>query len=245
MKKERIGSVLLISTLIFSTVAMFFLNPIVQDEKYHLFIDERSVFNISNFWNVITNLVFVIVGLRGLYLYKKIGKPKLQYIILFMGICLVGFGSGYYHLFPNTHSLVWDRLPMTIVFMSLFSIVISEFISEKLGKFLLWPLLLVGLGTIGYWVYGGTNDLRPYVLVQFYPMIAIPLILIFFKSNSTYEKVYWLLLFLYFIAKVLEFYDETVYDFLGLISGHSLKHLFAGLGLYLLLKAYKQRELIA
>ncbi|MEW7290392.1 ceramidase domain-containing protein [Aquimarina sp. 2304DJ70-9] len=244
MKKERTGISLLITVGILAIMAMFFLDPIVQDEQYHSFSDTRSVFSISNFWNVVSNLVFVVVGIRGLYISRNFSKPKTQYLMLFIGVSLIGLGSGYYHLFPSSQSLVWDRLPMTIVFMALFSIMISEFISEKLGRALLWPLILVGLGSIWYWVYGEMNDLRPYVLVQFYPMVAIPLILIFIKSSTPYGKVYWLLLIFYFFAKISEYYDEIIYDLLGVISGHSLKHIFAGLGLYILLKAYERRELV-
>ncbi|MBT3812899.1 MAG: hypothetical protein HOE45_04700 [Gammaproteobacteria bacterium] len=37
-----------------------------------------------------------------------------------MRLILVAAGSSYYHWNPNNQTLVWDRLPMTICFMSLF-----------------------------------------------------------------------------------------------------------------------------
>jgi hypothetical protein len=47
--------------------------------------------------------------------------------------------------------------------MALFSIVISEFISLKIGKKLFIPLMALGLFTIVYWIIGehyGSGDLR-------------------------------------------------------------------------------------
>ena len=41
---------------------------------------------------------------------------------------------------------------MTIAFMSIFSIVISEFINEKLGQQILIPALVVGILSVVYWV---------------------------------------------------------------------------------------------
>ncbi|AXT62831.1 hypothetical protein D1816_21625 [Aquimarina sp. AD10] len=241
MKKEKIGGFLLVSLGILAITIMFFLNPILQNEEYHSFSDTRDIFSIPNFWNVISNLLFVIVGIRGLYMFSKGRRAELQYLILCIGIILTGLGSAYYHFSPNTQSLIWDRLPMTIVFMTLFSTVISEFISKKLGNFILAPLLLIGLGSIVYWVYGETHDLRPYVLVQFYPLITILLILVFYKSNTSTKKTYWLLLISYLIAKIVEYYDDFIYYVLTIISGHSLKHIFAGLGLWVLLKSYEER----
>jgi hypothetical protein len=50
-----------------------------------------------------------------------------------------------------------------IDFMALFSLVISVFISLKIGKTLFIPLVALGLFTIIYWIVGesyGSGDLR-------------------------------------------------------------------------------------
>lgn len=244
MKKEKTGIRILLVLALIAVVSMFFMDPIVQDDQYHHFVDAKTIFGVPNFWNVISNLPFMIVGIIGLSNYSVFGKVKIPYVFLFLGILLISFGSGYYHLYPDSQSLVWDRLPMTIVFMALFSIIVSEFISESLGRFLLIPLILIGLGAIGLWVYGTTGDLRLYALVQFYPMIAIPIILIFFRSRYTKSKAYWMLLIAYVFAKLFEYYDKEIYEISGLISGHSLKHVIAAMGLYVLFDAYKKRSLI-
>jgi hypothetical protein len=165
--------------------------------------------------------------------------------LLFFGTFLVGFGSGYYHLDPNNQTLVWDRLPITVAFMALFSIIISEFISVRSGKTLLLPLILAGILSVAYWQFSeirGEGDLRFYALVQFYPMLAIPIILICYRSRCTYVYAYWCLLLAYIIAKLFEHFDAEVYNVSGFISGHSLKHLAAALGMYVLLVSYQKRN---
>lgn len=135
---------------------------------------------------------------------------------------------------------------MTIAFMSLFSIIISEFISLRTGKTLLFPLLLIGASSVLYWNYtesNGVGDLRFYALVQFLPMLLIPLILILFPSKYKAINGYWWLLGAYIAAKILEYFDTEIYDLLGVISGHSLKHVAAALGMYILLVHYERRSI--
>lgn len=245
----RILAIFLVSVLGIASILM--LNPIAQDLEYHLFKDKRSIFNIPNFWNVISNLPFLLVGIMGLHSIfhshriNLIAEMKPAYVMLFLGVSLIAFGSGYYHLWPNNSSLVWDRLPMTIAFMALFSIIINEFTSFHLAKFSLWPLVFFGIFSVLYWYStenNGEGDLRLYILVQFLPMLVIPLLLLFFKSKFTNTSGYWLLLFAYSLAKAFEYFDEVIHNILFL-SGHSLKHFVAALGVLFLLKAYNNREL--
>jgi hypothetical protein len=250
-KRERLGFVLLAFTALISAGTILSLGPIPQDVGYHLFVDTREIWSIPNFWNVVTNAPFAIVGLLGLYQLKTPGKPGVlnesgtAYTLLFFGTFLVAFGSSYYHLEPNNLTLVWDRLPMTIAFMALFSIIISEFISVRSGRALLLPLILAGILSVIYWHISeirGEGDLRLYALVQFYPMLASPVILLCFRSRCTHVQAYWWLLLIYIVAKVFEYLDGEVFDVLGFISGHSLKHLTAALGIYVLLLFYQRRS---
>jgi hypothetical protein len=243
LKKENIGYLILLILSILVLSGMMISSPIEQNSEYHNFSDTKSFFGVPNFWNVISNLPFAIIGFLGLSKLNSIATPKTQYLIFFLGIICVSIGSGYYHWNPNDSTLVWDRLPMTIVFMALVSIIISEFISSKHGRLILYPAILVGLLSVVYWMI--FNDLRFYAMVQFYPMVAIPVILIFFKSKYNLTIGYWLLLLAYVIAKVLEYYDVQVNDSLAYISGHSLKHIFASIGLFALLYTYIKRRKVA
>jgi len=220
-----------------------FLDPIAQDTTYHDFADERTIYAVSNFWNVISNVPFFLVGIYALSQLKMMIYEKQMhtaFVLLFVGVSLVAFGSGYYHLSPNNETLVWDRLPMAISFMALLAIIISEFISLEEGKKLLYPLLVLGVSSVLYWVY--SDDIRLYIFVQFYPIFIIPILLLFFNTSFTLRRGYWYLLLCYVLAKVFEQYDHAIYEMLGMISGHSLKHMVAALGLYILVKAYMNRE---
>ena len=251
MDKVKKGTVAISLVSIVAIICVWMLDPIAQDTKYHLFYDQRTIFNIPNFWNVISNLPFLLVGVAGLYTIFRsrnlqlINDIKIAYILFFSGVSLVAFGSGYYHLSPGNASLVWDRLPMTIAFMALFSIIIAEFVSVHLGKLVLWPLIIFGVFSILYWQHTearGEGDLRLYILVQFLPIMVIPLILLFFKSRFNYINGYWLLICAYVLAKLFEYFDEAIYTAIPLLSGHTIKHVVAAFGVYLLLKTYNKRN---
>ena len=213
-------------------------SPVPQDPAYHQFADSRTLFAVTNFWNVASNLPFLIIGLWGLWFVHKYGEvtclPGLQpaYGVFFAGIFLTAFGSGYYHLIPENGPLVWDRLPMTIGFAGLFSVIIGEFVSMRGGRRLLIPLLVIGVASVVYWAVTetrGAGDLRPYVVVQFLPMMLIPVVLLTCKPSIGQARYYWLMLLFYVLAKLFEFFDAAVYDAGLLISGHTLKHLFASM----------------
>lgn len=46
------------------------------------------------------------------------------------------------------------------------------------------------------------------------------------------------------MAKVFEYFDEAIFNLLPLLSGHSIKHVIAAVGIFMLLKAYRNREKI-
>ena len=86
-----------------------------------------------------------------------------------------------------------------------------------------------------YWIITeqfGKGDLRWYGLVQFFPIVAIPLMLGLYKSTFKQWKEVGVIFLLFAIARLFEKFDTETYNFLNeIISGHSLKHLFmAGAG---------------
>ncbi len=244
-------SYLLLAVSVISGVVLFFSKPIPQDAAFHHFADIRSIFSIANFWNVISNTVFFVIGITAL---QKLFKNKLvitkavkaAYYIFFIGVLLVAFGSAYYHYNPNNITLVWDRLPMTIAFMSLLSFALAEFVDVTIARRCLIPFLLTGMFSIAYWLYGelhNKGDLRLYALVQFLPVVLLLLMLLFGKKKYHTQWGYWALFIAYIIAKLAEHFDVAVYNFTGeLMAGHLLKHLLSALGLWLFLIYLERRK---
>lgn len=229
MKKQTFGYGLLALLALISLTYIAISAPLLQDEDYHHFSDTKTICGIPNFWNVISNFPFLIIGMIGIY--RTNGSDNLYYprVSFFAGIIFVALGSAFYHYDPNSRSLLLDRLPMTIAFMSLCALLVGEFINKKAGKILLIPFILCGIASILYWILSG--DLRLYALVQFYPMLAIPVVLLFFSNRAAQGKHYWFLLVAYVIAKLCEHFDQQIHEAIGIISGHSLKHIIAAIGI--------------
>lgn len=242
----------LITVTILGASLIFFLPPIPQDPAYHLFADQRQMFALSNFLNVSSNILFILFGAAGIYflacnrLQGGLEEIKIIYRLFFIGMCLAGVGSAYYHLQPDNYSLMWDRLPMTLVFSSLFCLVVGEHISPVLARRLLAPLVLFGLLSVLYWQWGeihGRGDLRLYALMQFFLSFLIVLILLLFRSRLVPGIYIVAMLVCYVLAKISEYYDVAIYGFFNQqFSGHSLKHLLASLvALVLLVGLHKRR----
>lgn len=252
----RFRIAVLIALTVGVIVLALLLPRIPQPAAYHAFADQRTMLGIPNFWNVISNAAFIPVGLAGLWVMVRNPKPQFgapfeqwAYIVAFGGALLVGLGSGYYHLHPDNRTLFWDRLPMTLVFMALLSAVVAERIHAMVGALLLLPLLLLGILSAEVWRRGeltGVGDLRFYLVVQFYPMLAIPLMMALFPARYTRTRdMAWLVLW-YAAAKALEQWDGAVFRATGgIASGHALKHVAAALAVAALVVMVARREPLA
>jgi hypothetical protein len=213
-------------------LVLIIVGPISQNQNYHHFADDRKLGTIPNFLNVITNLPFAIVGLLGLRaaLNIKDGKLKNIFSTLFYGFLLLTLGSGYYHWMPQNDTLVYDRIPIVVILMSFFAFVIYACVDKSVGYKAFFAFNIIGVLSVIYWAFSesmGKGDLRWYGMVQFFPIIAIPLILILYRSSSEFRKEI-LFIFLFFgLAKLNERFDREIYHLVNnTISGHSLKHLF-------------------
>ena len=166
----------------FCIIALLLHGPIPQNQDYHHFADQRKMFGIPNFFNVITNIPY-------------------------------------------------------------------ELIDQKTGYKAFIILNLLGIMSVVYWHLGerqGIGDLRWYAIVQFFPVIAIPLILILYKSSFDHRRNV-ILVFLFFgLAKLAESFDKETYHLLNqVISGHSIKHLFMAGVEYSILRLIARRVKIA
>lgn len=238
----RIG--LVIGLAVVAVLIAFLLPPIRQDVAYHHFADNRTIFGIPNFCNVLSNVTFLFVALWGLARSGRFVEPWecTAHIALLGGTGLVAFGSGFYHFHPSDANLFWDRLPMTVVFMALLSITIGERVNAQAGRRLFIPLLAIGATSLLVWKI--TGDLRMYGLVQFYPMLALPLVLIFFPPRYTGTAGVWAMIGLYAIAKVLEFSDQWVWRIAAPLSGHPLKHIAGAVAMLCYVETIRRREIL-
>ena len=227
-----------------AVIAVSSFPAIPQDPGYHHFADDRTLFGLPNFWNVVSNLPFFFVGIFGFikYFRNEIPGAGVPYIVFCAGVFLVGAGSAYYHHAPSPQTLLWDRLPMTLAFMAMFSMVVSDRISDRLGAKLLWPLVLLGVASVSYWYWTetqGLGDLRPYVVVQFLPMILIPLMLLIYPGKAMTSSCLWGTLAAYALAKAAEYFDLEIFEIVGFWSGHTFKHLLAALAVLWVILSFR------
>jgi len=233
----------------------FLLPPIPQPQWYHMFADQRAFFGIPNFNDVVSNLPFAVVGLWGLaFVLRFDGKQgrthfldnreRWPYAVVFAGLLLTAFGSAYYHVQPRNETLVWDRLPMTLVFMSLLAAIVAERISLRAGFWLLPILLAIGVISVLQWRVSeqrGAGDLRFYATVQLFAVVFL-LIALFLRSRYTRGRDLAFIAGFYVLAKILEALDRPIFELGHIVSGHTLKHLAAACAGYWILRMLLKRQ---
>ena len=234
--KESRPLLILVGLTVLSLVVLALLPPIPQNQGYHSFADQRAFLGIPNFWNVVSNLPFVFVGAVGLWQFHR--NPTT--IVLFGGIFLTGIGSAYYHWAPSDDTLFWDRLPLTLAFTAALAAVIEERVDAKLGAILLWPLLALGVLSLLVWRW--TGDLRLYGWVQFFPGVALPVLLLLCPPKYTGTYYWFIALGWYVVAKLTEHFDRAIFSVGSIVSGHTIKHLAAAAACYAILRYFQTRK---
>lgn len=235
-----------------AAVVALFVPPIAQWPEYHDFADRRAWLGIPNFADVVSNLLFSLVGLMGLrrlawdrgrlFLDPREAAP---WFVFFLGLVLLGPASAWYHLAPSNAGLMVDRLAMSVVFMAWLAIHLSERISPRLGILALPWLLALGVGAVLYWYVSelaGRGDLRPWGYVQFWPVLLI--LLLIWRTPPRYSRSGDIPAVFAFYATALlaEWLDRPLFTWTGFVSGHTLKHVLAALGSYWALRWLIQRQ---
>ncbi|MBZ5506994.1 MAG: ceramidase [Acidobacteriia bacterium] len=222
--------------------AVAFLPPIPQPEAYHHFADQRSIAGIAHGLDVLSNLAFLVSGLLGMLFVAKAGLTldagtRWALATLFFGLVLTSIGSGYYHLAPDNQRLVFDRLPMIIAMSGC----VGAMIADRFGGSTAWSLaalVTVGLWTVHEWSVSeqlGRGDLRWYALYQGLIFCVGAMLLLFFPSRNGATPAFVIAGIGNVAAKVFELLDKPIYGLgrigglAGIVSGHTLKHLSAGL----------------
>ena len=135
------------------------------------------------------------------------------------------FVTQYAYRYRTNETLIWDRLPMTIGFMSIFVIQCVERLGPHCST-MLYPLTILGAFSVYWWHF--SQDLRLYVFVQFFPLISMPILVAGFPAQYTRGDLPLVALGFYIACKIVELKDREIFTFTGkIVSGHTLKHLLA------------------
>ena len=87
-KNEKVKALVLL--LFLGCIGITFVPPVCQDINYHHFADRNEYFSVPNFFNVISNLPFLIIGSLGI-LFVAFGNHRItkilqpNYFIFFVG----------------------------------------------------------------------------------------------------------------------------------------------------------------
>ena len=239
--------------LMLMIIGLFFVamlsNQLLQDPAYHEFVDTRAWLGLPNALNTLTNGAFAVVGFLVLY---WLVNNQLVFVSLAMrvavwlfsiGAIAIAAASAYYHLWPDNATLAVDRFAMSVTFAAVLAMLVADRVSSRAS----WPTLAVALvlGPMSVWIYAVQHNLTPYYVVQF-GGILLMLVMLLVRATPTPGPNFTALLWCYLLAKVAEALDHEVFAVThGLISGHSLKHLFAALGMLMLIWPLKAKHLPA
>lgn len=212
--------------------------PAQDPSAYFNFADQRFFLGIPNFFDVISNLLFIYVGIWGILSAFALwmSRPKAQMMALFfvnLSVILTGWGSSYFHMTPNALTLFWDRAPMAMGFMAMLSLILADRAPSRLWQVLLLPFMGLGIYTTWLGSFGEPPDIRYYIALQFGSIIFALVLVLFRKAMFLNNKLMYATFFFYALAKIFEITDHAVFE-RALFSGHTLKHAFAALAIFTL-----------
>jgi hypothetical protein len=228
-----------------AAAAMLAYGPIPQIPDYHRFADARAGFGMANAWNVLSNLPFALVGAAGLRALAgaRPSAGRLAYQAFFASLVLTALGSGYYHLAPGNDRLFYDRLPIALACAALLAAVLED-THRSIPRWTLAALVVAAVASVLWWSATdarGAGDLRPYLLLQGAPLVLIPVWQALHGTPRGERIVFGIAIALYVVAKVAEVNDRAIFDALGFVSGHTLKHLLAAAGAAMIALALARR----
>jgi hypothetical protein len=234
----RLRHVLLVALAILAVGLAVLLPATPQPLAYHDFADQRGAYGIANFFDVASNLAFALTGLAILWVLLRrraafeCPVERWPWFVFAAGLLLTSAGSCHYHLEPSNETLFWDRLPMTIAFMGLIAAQLVDRVHVRVGLLALGPMLLVGVASVVYWIATerlGRGNVVPYGVLQAFAVIALLKLAVFHPSRYTHGGAILLVFAGYVLAKGFEHLDREIFEWTGIVSGHTLKHVAAGL----------------
>ena len=238
--------------LIVLAAALLLVPAMPEPHIFRELADERAIFGIASFWNVVSNVPLFLGGVWGLVAVARasstsfaVPAERWPYFFAFAAIALAGIGSTYYHVAPDSDRLMWDRLPIALAFMALLSALLAERVNIETGIRSLAPLLSAGALSAIYWRWSalhGAENILPYALVQYGAFAAIVALAAFVRPRYTRSADLFIVAALYAAAKVTEVLDGQIFGLGGVLSGHTLKHLLVALSVWWLARMLVRRR---
>lgn len=238
-------------------VVLYCLRPLYQFGDYRSgigFADKRTLLGIENFADVVSNVGFLLVGGWGLLwcFARRVvstnekatsfaSKDRTVHFltgVLFAAVFLTGLGSSYFHLNPNSETLLWDRLPMVIGFSALIGLLITDRLGDRLGLQSFSVVTLVGLLTLLQWKL--TGEAFSYSVLQAGTIVCVLLLPVFFSEGRLSNRSIYLAVGAYGFAKLFEVADGLIFSATHLVAGHALKHAMAALAMAFVLQGVRE-----
>ncbi len=213
------------------------MGPVHQTSAYHQFVDVRIRCGVPRVGDVVSNAVILCSGFFAATLLARArygagarsGATDWIFFVFMIGVIGTAAGSAFYHWAPSDTRLVWDRLPMTIVLQASLALVIANRFGMALGEKFLRVLLPLGVLSVIWWVARG--DLLPYLVIRIGAGLCVMVVLLFGFSWRA-DRWFVLALALDPVLTWFEHHDSDMFWWtLQLVSGHTVKHVLAGVAL--------------
>lgn len=163
--------------------------------------------------------------------------------LFIFGLFATALGSSYYHWAPDNVRLFWDRLPIMLTCAGLLGAAHADSVLASRQRQSFFPLVMFavsGVASVLWWSvtdYDGNGDLRWYLIFQALPLLLIPIWHCIYPTPKRTRWLFAIALLTYVIAKAAELHDHAIFAWSGCITGHTLKHLLAGVAAALIAHA--------
>lgn len=208
--------------------------PIGLSAGQHHYADARTIWGVPNAMNVWTHLPLVPLGAWGWWRVSRLrGHDDLRRVWSLFFVCqmLATVGGMVYHWAPSDRLFVWDQMPKSAACTLMACAFLSERIDVRWGSTTVLSGAL-GLNLLGgvWWLLSplwlGVGDLRPLLCFEFLPTLLVAAGAWRLPGSGLLTREDWMRsLASFVVAQAVDWADAPIFNALGGLSGHSLRHL--------------------